>query len=301
MDTQQRAAAAPSPPSQDSLPHVLVDDPDVLERGRLVACLRAHGFPAKTAETAEEVLAATEQDTVLLSLDGPPEERLELIRKMRSLEPHRPAVVVMSGHSQALLPRALDAGADDYLFSPPRPEELIARLRVIAGLRRLEAGQVAARADPLTGLLNRHAFDERLGEELKRAVRHGRSLSLALLDIDRFALVNDRYGHRAGDKTLRAVADLTRSHARETDVLGRVGGGELAWLMPETDLAGAEQAAERLRSFVAATPTCGGRVTASIGVAELRADGPAEDLFPTTDAAMHRAKEAGRDCVKAAR
>ena len=158
-----------------------------------------------------------------------------------------------------------------------------------------------ARTDPLTGLLNRGAFHQRLEEELRRSARHGRLLSLAVLDIDHLELVNDRHGRRAGDKALGTVAELARSHARDTDVVGRVGDGQMAWLMPETDLAGAAQAAERLRSFIAATPTCGGRVTASIGVAELGPDGPGADLFASADAAMHLAKEAGRDRVTVSR
>lgn len=302
MGKQAGTAAAQRPASRDSSQHVVVADPDPQVQSRLCAVLRAHGITAETAGTADEALAATRVDTtVLLSLDGSPEERLELIRRIRGAGPHRPAIVVMGGQRQALLPRALDAGADDYLISPIRPGELIARLGVLAGRRRIEAERAISRTDPLTGLVTHGVFRERLAEEVKRAARHRRPLSLAVLDIDHFGLVNDRHGRRAGDKALRAVAELTRSHARETDVLGRAGGAELTWLMPETDLAGAERAAERLRSFIAATPTCGGRVTASIGVAELEGDAPAEDLFASAGAAMRAAKEAGRNRVRVAR
>jgi two-component system cell cycle response regulator len=301
MGKQAGTVAPPSPPSRDSIRHVLIADRDPGGRSRLCAILRANGIPAETAGTTDEILAASGVDAVLLSLDGPPEDLLDLIRGIRGLGLHRPAVVVLSGRSEALLPRALDAGADDYLISPARPEELIARLRVLAGRRRLEAERLMARTDLVTGLSNLSTFRERLAGEVKRATRHGRPLSLAVLDIDDFTRVNDRHGRRAGDKTLRALAELTRSRARETDVLGRVGGGELAWLMPETDLAGAEQAAERLRCFVAATPTCGGRVTASMGIAGLGAGAAAEDLFASAHAAMRRAKKAGCNRVGVSR
>jgi diguanylate cyclase (GGDEF)-like protein len=156
-----------------------------------------------------------------------------------------------------------------------------------------------ARTDPLTGLLNHGAFHQRLEEEVKRSARYGRPLSLALLDIDHFKLVNDRHGHSAGDETLRTIAELARSQARETDVVGRVGGEELAWLMPESDVPGAADAAERLRSVIAATPMAHvGRVTASIGVATLETDGSAGDLFGSADAAMYGAKRAGRNRVR---
>jgi diguanylate cyclase (GGDEF)-like protein len=297
MGKQVETSAPPSPPPPGVSRCVLIADPDPAERSRLREILRANGIPAETALTAEEVLSPTGVDAVLLSLDGSPEERLELIREMRGLGPRRPSVVVLSGRSPELLPHALDAGADDYLVSPPSPEELIARLGVAAARRRLEAERTMARTDPLTGLLNLGTFRERLAEEVKRAARHGRPLSLALLDIDHFTRVNDRHGRRAGDRTLTALAELARSRARETDILGRVAGGELAWLMPETDLTGAEQAAERLRPVIAATPTCGGRVTVSMGVAELRPGGAAEDLFASAGAAMRRAKVDGRNRV----
>ena len=112
--------------------------------------------------------------------------------------------------------------------------------------------------------------------------------------------MNDRHGHRAGDDALRTVAELAKSHLRDTDVLGRVGGEELAWLMPESDLAGAALAAERLCASIAATPIAHvGGVTASIGVAQLDADRSAGDLFGAADAAMYRAKRAGRNRVTA--
>jgi diguanylate cyclase (GGDEF)-like protein len=155
-----------------------------------------------------------------------------------------------------------------------------------------------ARTDPLTGLLNYGAFHHRLDQEVRRTARHDRPLSLALLDIDHFKQVNDRHGHRAGDDALRTVAELAKSHLRETDVLGRVGGEELAWLMPESDLAGAALAAERLCASIAATPIAHvGGVTASIGVAQLAVDRSAGDLYGAADAAMYRAKRAGRNRV----
>jgi diguanylate cyclase (GGDEF)-like protein len=158
-----------------------------------------------------------------------------------------------------------------------------------------------ARTDPLTGLLNYGAFHQRLDEEVRRAGRHRRPLSLALLDIDHFKQVNDRHGHRAGDDALRTVAELAKSHLRETDVLGRVGGEELAWLMPENDLAAAALAAERLCASIAATPIAHvGGVTASIGVAQVEGNRSAGDLFGSADAAMYRAKRAGRNQVKVA-
>jgi len=202
-------------------------------------------------------------------------------------------------------------GAVAVAYSEPSAahEEALSQLERVAELISLAVSNAEARdrlarlasTDSLTGLLNHGAFHQRLEEETARSARHGRSLSLALLDLDHFKLVNDRLGHRAGDSALRAVADLVRSHAREADVVGRVGGEELAWLMPESDLPGAVQAAERLRAVVAATPLGeAGRVTASIGVSQLGANASAADLFGQADTAMYRAKASGRDCVRVA-
>jgi diguanylate cyclase (GGDEF)-like protein len=460
MGLQADTVLSSGPLWTDALQRVLVADPDPLERSRVCAILRDQGILARTAETSEEILAATGVDAVLVSLDGPSAERLALIHELSGLGPHRPAIVAMSGPGEELLSQALDAGADDCFVTPTRPEGLRVRLRVVGERRRLEAEQVMlrrvavnvatgrehsllfglvarelalllaadggrvvryleagkaelvgawrrsdleqipsgevltlapswalakvqhterparselteedarkarapfraslaapvrvegslwgavavayaqlsgaheetliqlervaelislavsnadarenlarmARTDPLTGLLNHGAFHERLDEEVKRAARHGRPISLALLDIDHFKLVNDLHGHRAGDDALRKVADVLRAHARDSDALGRVGGEELAWLMPESDLSGAAEAAERLCSFIATTPIDPvGRVTASIGVAALEVDGSAEEIYGSADVAMYRAKEDGRNRVRVSR
>ena len=196
-----------------------------------------------------------------------------------------------------------------YADASAAHEKTLSQLERVAELISLAVANAEARerlarmaiTDSLTGLLNHGAFHGRLEEEAARSVRHGRPLSLALLDLDHFKQVNDRLGHSAGDAALRAVATLMRSQAREADVVGRVGGEELAWLMPESGLPGAIEAAERLRRVVAGTPLgVAGRVTASIGVAQLAADGSAADLFGSADTAMYRAKGSGRDCVRAA-
>jgi diguanylate cyclase (GGDEF)-like protein len=186
-------------------------------------------------------------------------------------------------------------------------EETLIQLQRVAELISLAVSNAEARerlalmakTDTLTGLLNHGTFHEQVEEEVARSARYGHPLSLALLDIDHFKLVNDRHGHRAGDDALRLIAELVRNHARETDIVGRVGGEELAWLMPECPITDAMAGAERLRALISSTPIADvGRITVSIGVAELVADRSAADLFEMSDAAMYRAKDAGRDCVR---
>ena len=122
-----------------------------------------------------------------------------------------------------------------------------------------------------------------------------------MLDIDHFKAVNDRYGHAAGDHVIRAVASAASDELRPCDLLGRLGGEEFAFVLPDCDIVQAAALAERLRLAVArrkieANPGIG--VTASFGVTELAdADGCLSDLLARADAALYRAKECGRDRV----
>jgi diguanylate cyclase (GGDEF)-like protein len=151
-----------------------------------------------------------------------------------------------------------------------------------------------ARTDPLTGVLNRRGFDERLDIELRRARRRSEPLALIIGDIDDFKRLNDEFGHAAGDEALRRVADALRAGSREMDVIGRIGGEEFAMLMPATGLAGAYEAAERMRRLVESSDS--ERLTISFGAVELAGehDDPAA-LIARADAALYDAKETGRN------
>jgi diguanylate cyclase (GGDEF)-like protein len=124
-----------------------------------------------------------------------------------------------------------------------------------------------------------------------------------VIDLDHFKALNDTFGHLAGDAALEAVGAILREHAREADVVGRIGGEELGWLMPETDIEGAAEAADRLRRAIASAPVCGPMgLTTSVGLARRAArDQDAEQLFRRADAALYRAKQGGRDRVVADR
>ncbi len=156
--------------------------------------------------------------------------------------------------------------------------------------------QARATIDPLTGLANHRSFQERLAHEVTRAQRHGRSLSLALVDIDRFRGVNEQHGHGAGDRVLSEISGLLRSVARQADLLARVGGEEIAWLMPETEAMDAWQAVDRARELVSRTmlPEVG-QVTVSAGVCDLGRAGSAAELLRLSEGALYWAKQHGRD------
>jgi diguanylate cyclase (GGDEF)-like protein len=167
-------------------------------------------------------------------------------------------------------------------------------------LHRLVARQ--ASTDGLTELANRREFEDSLANEISRAERFGGSLALILADLDNFKQVNDRFGHQAGDEVLRTFADILRETVRDIDVAARYGGEEFAILLPQTDIAGAERLAERLRGAVEIRPTAHAQgipvvVTSSFGVASFPEAGTAPGLFAAADEALYRAKRAGKNCV----
>ena len=163
-----------------------------------------------------------------------------------------------------------------------------------------------AQTDPLTQLLNRRALTERITAEMERALRYDSSMALLMIDLDHFKSVNDTYGHLVGDDVLRDVAALLIATIRSTDMVARYGGEEFLVLLPETDDAGAESFAERIREAVEQHPF-GGRanqaplkLTTSVGVATFPAARieSVEDLFARADAALYRAKADGRNRVR---
>ncbi|NOX76326.1 MAG: GGDEF domain-containing protein [Gammaproteobacteria bacterium] len=169
--------------------------------------------------------------------------------------------------------------------------------------QRLQQKHEQALHDPLTGLYNRLAYDERIAQEFIRWKRYQQPMALMMIDVDHFKAINDRYGHKAGDKALTLIAHQLRRHLRESDFLARFGGEEFVVLMPETELAAAQVAAEKLREAV---QQCqfhyqGKQVpiTVSAGLARLREDDDTIDpLFQRADRAMYRAKDAGRNrCI----
>jgi diguanylate cyclase (GGDEF)-like protein len=156
-----------------------------------------------------------------------------------------------------------------------------------------------ATRDPLTGLFNRRAFFVQAQRELARSERSHSSLAVLLLDLDRFKRINDHHGHPTGDHALRHLAALLKEETRDADLLGRYGGEEFLIVADETDLAGANALAERIRKRVAAepAPTENGPLplTVSIGVAPRHPGEDLDELVARADAALMQAKENGRN------
>lgn len=161
-----------------------------------------------------------------------------------------------------------------------------------------------AMVDSLTGLSNRHRFMPAAEREIDLARRHHQPLALLLLDVDHFKAINDAYGHPAGDQVLVEVASRCQQALRATDLLARWGGEEFIVLLPNTPVLQAQQLAERMRETVSASAqlTVGGepvQVTVSVGAAGAAPGQPTslDTLIQRADAALYRAKHAGRDRV----
>lgn len=169
-----------------------------------------------------------------------------------------------------------------------------------------EQVQTMAMTDPLTGSYNRRYFFELAERDFEYARRYSRPLALIMMDVDHFKLVNDTFGHLAGDLALRQVAEVCQARLRKTDLFARYGGEEFIVLLPETTKEAASSLAETLRDQVAEiemeTRRGSLRVTVSIGVSELT-DGKDEEmtveqLIEEADRALYRAKGGGRNQVR---
>ncbi|WP_330215310.1 diguanylate cyclase [Pseudomonas sp. AM8] len=197
-----------------------------------------------------------------------------------------------------------------------REQEVAARLKGLAervanmeqeaqGYREhLEVQRQKALVDPLTGLPNRAAWSERLDHEVNAWHQRGNSLSLAMLDLDHFKRINDGYGHLAGDKVLKIIANVLRKRLRTGDFIARFGGEEFVLLMPHSSLSDALAVGEVLRAAIAACPFhFKGEpvtITVSMGVAQFLPGERSELALKRADEALYRAKAAGRNQVQAA-
>lgn len=164
---------------------------------------------------------------------------------------------------------------------------------------RMRKTREAAMKDRLTGLFNRTAYEEKLADEFARWKRYLEPLTLAVFDIDHFKRINDTYGHQAGDKALRTIAQLLLKKTRETDIIARYGGEEFVMLMPGTKAQEAMVVAEKLRDEV---QSCGFHykgesvvVTVSCGISEFLGEDTPTEVFARADKALYQCKEGGRN------
>jgi two-component system chemotaxis family response regulator WspR len=273
------------------------------------------------------------QDLVMPDVDG-----LTLVGRYRATSVIRdtPVIVLSSKEDPAIKRDAFQGGANDYLVKLPDAIELVARIRLhskafVAQIQRDDAhrsltesqrqlvvsnSQLEERirelqavrdelsrlvsTDSMTGLYSRRKWFELAATEFSRHVRYKRPLTLLIADLDYFKRINDTYGHDIGDEVIRRFAAVLREVGRESDLPGRIGGEEFAVVLPETPLAGAEEAARRIvaacRAARVPIPTGHVTFTCSLGVAEaIEVDVTIADTLRRADAGLYEAKRGGRD------
>jgi diguanylate cyclase (GGDEF)-like protein len=283
---------------------VIDDDPEfvscvsaVLEGEGILVCR------AQDATRLVEVLDEVRPDLILLDAMLPHVSGWDAIRIVRTTPEHRdvPILFLTGCTDMASRIAAFDAGADDYLGKPLVVEELLARVRVRLDRQRLI--RELTERDPLTRCLSRRALLDALASRLSEARRHARSLSVALVDVDRFKRVNDSYGHLVGDHVLMALGRLLNARFRLEDLRGRWGGEEFVLVFPGESAPTAAAVLSRVLEEFRAIPFESERgerffVTFSAGLASFPGDGATVDaLIRAADARLYKAKGACRGTV----
>ncbi|MDY0269406.1 diguanylate cyclase [Trichloromonas sp.] len=242
---------------------------------------------------------------ILTDILMPVRDGLEMAREIRTLDRKIPIILLTAFEQVDYLKKSINIGVDKYVTKPVDGLHLQQTLLECACRLRLEDDlQSAAQTDPLTGLANRRELMSRFKAEGARVERHGGVFSLLLADVDHFKAVNDNFGHLAGDRVLKRVAEILAGSVRAEDVCGRWGGEEFLLLLANTDREVALLVAEKLRLAVAELVTPwegrGISVTLSFGVGAYLPGMSLEDAIGAVDAALYRAKANGRNRCEAA-
>ena len=299
---------------------VLIAEDDRVSRRLLEATLTRWGYEAvvtRDGVEAWEVLQGSDPpplailDWMMPGMDG-----VEVCRKVRQRgqEPYIYLLLLTTKGRKENIIEGLDAGADDYLTKPFDPHELQVRLRTGKRIVTLQAELIEAREtlriqathDPLTGVWNRRAIIEMLGNELARSIRDGPPVAVAIADLDHFKRINDTHGHMVGDAALCEAVSRMRTLLRPYDAIGRYGGEEFLIVLPGCTSHYAFKLAERLRIGIGQEPVnipAGDiEVTSSLGVAASDdiAVLDATALIRAADIALYRAKAEGRNRVELA-
>jgi diguanylate cyclase (GGDEF)-like protein len=327
------AAAAPASetvtPSSRARILVVDDDPSSLKT--LSALLERVGHQVLRAGTGREALKMAMQvvpQIVIADRHMPDMDGVTLCKSLRAFEAGRRVYIILltSDEAEDHVVEGFDAGADDYVLKPFRPRILLARMR--AGMRvvrlqeRIDADKAtmqrqvaelgvlnrklesASLTDVLTDLPNRRHAMEALREGWERSVKDDEPISAVMIDLDKFKRVNDTFGHDVGDAVLRETAKMLRTLVEPPSSVCRIGGEEFVVILPGTGARAALQIGEKLRHGVAQNRVRNGAfdgaVTASCGVSTR--DGAVRDfehLLKLADEALYRAKEEGRNLVRA--
>lgn len=297
---------------------ILIADDSLVSRHLLDATLRKWGYEVVVACDGSEAWDILQRDDapplaildwMMPGLTGP--QVCRLVRQ-RAREPYIYILLLTSRSLKEDLIEGMESGADDYVIKPFDQHELKVRLRAGTRLVDLQAQLLSAREalreqatkDSLTRLWNRSSILDHLQREISRSHREHCPLGVVLIDLDHFKVINDTYGHVAGDAVLREAARRMQNSIRPYDSLGRYGGEEFLLLLPGCDESSTVEKGERLRSYLSTEPLLltetSITLTASFGAttAPLEGEYHSEMLIRTADEALYRAKKLGRNRVE---
>jgi len=249
-----------------------------------------------------------EIDLILLDVMMPIMSGLEVLAHIKKDEQFKniPIILVTANADEQSVAEGLDMGAFDYIIKPYSLQVLLARVRT--ALREKERQDLLekwATTDPLTTLLNRRHFFEIAHRELDRSNRLNSPLSFVMLDIDNFKQVNDQFGHLVGDLALVMLAKILRKQLRSVDLCCRYGGEEFVLCLPDTNIKGAMNVAERIRlavlqGSITSNETHTLSISISLGVANNHQDQSIEAILKRADIALYQAKDGGRNQTRSA-
>jgi two-component system cell cycle response regulator len=281
---------------------LIVDDEEVICT-LFSEILQQYGYQTATETDGRKTLERLWQehfDVLLLDLMLPGINGIQLLRQLRQSFEDLPVVMVTGHGTIETAVESIQAGASEFVTKPV--DAVVLDLRIQKAIEYVHTKRLA-NTDALTGLCNYRSFQERLAQEIVRAQRYYRPLSLIMIDVDHFKAYNDTWGHLQGDQVLATVAQLLRQTSRNTDIVARYGGEEFVLILPETDAEKAETLGYRLceqvesRTFPGEEQLPGKTLTISVGLTSYTPPDSKESFIQKADKALYQAKRLGRNRV----
>jgi diguanylate cyclase (GGDEF)-like protein len=286
-------------------PHrILIVDDDLAMSNYYAAILANENMQVTCCDKPLEIikyLNDVRPDLLLLDLYMPECSGIELASMIRQLESYASMpIVFLSGETdiqKKLLGMSL--GADEFLNKGIKPWHLVASVK--SRVERSKKLKMIMDSDPLTGLLNKRAFNDQLERELKTSVRKNSTLSVAMLDIDNFKTINDTYGHMAGDKVIKLLASILKYRLRASDIVARYGGEEFIVIFKDANINDSSNVVKNILdafcSYKHSYKDKEFHVTFSCGIADVKSTTDKEKLINCADYALYEAKDAGKNRI----
>jgi two-component system cell cycle response regulator len=295
---------------------ILLIDDDASQASQIKTKLQEVGVavsiipdPAEAVESTENI----EYDLIIVSTQLTTDDGMHLCTHLRSQDRtiSTPLLIIIEDSDTDLLVKGFDMGINDYLMTPIDSNEVVARVKIQVRRKRFQDALQAkgkksldmAIKDGLTNIFNRRYFDIHVERIMANAIATGKPLSLMILDLDHFKMVNDTYGHQSGDAILKQLPQRILRLIRPTDLFARYGGEEFVVVMPDTTVVNAANVAERIRRVVESEdfiiPVQPGTLkkTVSIGVSVSEAGDTAKDILARADKALYHIKKTCRNKV----